>query len=409
MPKSRRQKPLYQRGPYRLVARPGRNLDIIWYDERGKRERSVSAGSRDVGAGRAALDRLYLQTHQSENVCPTCGQIRSTTGSQFVTSAIADYLISVEARPSFKAIRARLDHIVTYIGTRASAAVRCTDVDANWIDAFRAWAAAQPIINPHGSQRARSLSTIENSVLQLAAAINHAHARQATPFPAAFRPSPPSEVNRSPHYRADVAMIAAMFSYALKDQQKRASLLAFLRLSVATWGRPDAVHEIDTAQARRQWFPEAQVLALNPEGRRQTRKYRATVPVPRQIAPILNAKAGQLVRVNSVKSAWESMESALGLPRDGQSGMKLIRRSVAHLARKRLGEEHWVQGEIMLGHHKASVSDIYALPDPANLGRALAVTEAIIEEIEAHAPGAFTAGLPQSNPALSCINGGKNG
>jgi hypothetical protein len=41
----------------------------------------------------------------------------------------------------------------------------------------------------------------------------------------------------------------------------------------------------------------------------------------------------------------------------------------------------------MLGHQKASTSDIYALFDPANLGLALAVTEQIIEEIETLTPG----------------------
>lgn len=44
----------------------------------------------------------------------------------------------------------------------------------------------------------------------------------------------------------------------------------------------------------------------------------------------------------------------------------------------------------MLGHVKASISDIYAIPDPANLGFALAATAAIIDQIEALVPGAFT-------------------
>lgn len=43
----------------------------------------------------------------------------------------------------------------------------------------------------------------------------------------------------------------------------------------------------------------------------------------------------------------------------------------------------------MLGHRKASISDIYAIPDPANLGLALAATESIIDQIEALCPGAF--------------------
>jgi hypothetical protein len=77
--------------------------------------------------------------------------------------------------------------------------------------------------------------------------------------------------------------------------------------------------------------------------------------------------------------------------------MKLIRRSVMTLARRRLGEEHWVQGRMMAGHVPVTVSDIYALPDPANLGRALAVTDAIIKEREARAPGAFTALLQHNS------------
>jgi len=51
----------------------------------------------------------------------------------------------------------------------------------------------------------------------------------------------------------------------------------------------------------------------------------------------------------------------------------------------------------MLGHQKASTSDIYALFDPANLGLALAVTEQIIEEIETLTPGAFTGTTPDTN------------
>jgi hypothetical protein len=90
-----------------------------------------------------------------------------------------------------------------------------------------------------------------------------------------------------------------------------------------------------------------------------------------------------------VKAAWESMAAALKLPGAGEAGMKLIRRSMMTLARRRLGEEHWVQGRMMAGHMKFTVSDIYALPDPANLGLALKATEAIIDEIEVACPGAY--------------------
>ncbi len=50
----------------------------------------------------------------------------------------------------------------------------------------------------------------------------------------------------------------------------------------------------------------------------------------------------------------------------------------------------------MLGHVQPTTSDIYAVSDPAHLGRALAVTTVLIDKIEALAPGSFTAGLPHS-------------
>lgn len=93
--------------------------------------------------------------------------------------------------------------------------------------------------------------------------------------------------------------------------------------------------------------------------------------------------------VGSIRGAWDKMCAALGMPKDGEAGEKLIRRSVATLARTRMGEERWQQGRMMLGHVRVTVSDLYALRNAANLGVALATTEALIDEIEALAPGAF--------------------
>lgn len=131
------------------------------------------------------------------------------------------------------------------------------------------------------------------------------------------------------------------------------------------------------------------VLNLNPKGRRQTKKFRPIIPVPRQLAPLLDQLDGKWLTVSSVRHGWDTMREALGLPGGREAGEKLIRRSMATLARQRIGEANWRQGEIMLGHVKASISDIYAVPDPANLGLALKATESIIDEIEQLAPGAF--------------------
>lgn len=405
MPKSHRPAPLYQRGKFALHARAGRNLEIIWYDEGRGRERSVSARTTDVQAAREALDRLYLQTERGENICPTCGQPRRGEASQFIASAIADYLVLAADKPSIEAIRARLARITTYLQTLPSPAIRCLDVDEGWIERFRKWASRQTVGGASPSTRTVSAGTVENSVLQLAAVINAAHRRHATPFPAAFRPRQPKDVNRTPHFRADLDTLAAMFAHAAEPGKRRGALLAFLQISVATWCRPDAAMDFDPSPAKRQWIPAARAIALNPDGRPQTRKFRPTVPAPRQIVPViehhLRSGGGPFVPVESVRTAWRAMARAIGLDAaSGEAGMKLVRRSMATLARERLGEEHWAQGRMMLGHAKSSVSDVYALPDPAHLGRALAVTESIIAEIEARTPTAFTATLPRAKPKL---------
>lgn len=396
MPASKRGKPLYSRGDYHLQRRADRNaLEIVWYDAARKRERSASAGTADFDKGCAALDRLFLEHTGGETFCPTCGQ-RRQSAAVFVTAAIADYLILVAERPSIEAIRARLTHVLNYLIFTNQATLICESVDKDWVAKFRKWMANVPIVSPTGKQRKRSLSTIENSVLQLAAAINKCGGIEAN-----FKPQQPKDVNRTPHHRSDVAELAAMFRFCVaphggkqpaeRARRDRASLLAFLRISVVTLARPDAAYDLSTMPTRKQWNPTRRIINLNPEGRAQTRKYRAVVPAPRQIVPLLNATEGYFVGVQSVKSAWETMAAQLGLPHDGESGLKLVRRSMADVLRSRLPQEAWGEIEIWLGHARFdNVSDLYAPFRPDYLRRALAVVEEIIDEIEALVPGAFT-------------------
>lgn len=375
MPRTHRPDPLYQRGEYRLYPREGRNLEIVWYDERRKRERSTSAGTTDLEAGRTALDRHYLRATGGEYAPPvsrTC---------PLVTAVIADYqLAKGDEAASSDAIRHRLAHVVNYIATLKDMDLRCDAIDERWIGKFRAWLAKQPI---RGSKRERSPATIENSVLQLAAAI-----RWAKQIPA-FGVIPLTEVTRSPEFRATIPQLAAMLRYAM-ETPRRANLLAFLRLSVATWARPDAVLDASTAKARGQWMSQARAFTLNPVGRKQTKKRRPLVPVPECVGAWLDTIKGPVVPDQLSKSTWRRMEKALGLPGEGQSGMKCIRRSMATLARPLIGERDWdSQGEMMLGHRPASTSDIYALPDPAHFGIALKATQTIIDAIDQLAPGSF--------------------
>jgi hypothetical protein len=177
-------------------------------------------------------------------------------------------------------------------------------------------------------------------------------------------------------------------------QVTRTNLLLYLRAAVATWARSDAIFDL---RAKRQWHRDAGVLDLNPLGRDQTKKNPPVVPVTRQFAPYLGEALDRehYLTVSTVRHGWDTMRTHLNLPRDRESGEKLIRRSVSTIAREIIGEERWAPGECMLGHRKSSTSDIYALGNPANLGVALEATEPIIDNIERLCPGALTAQLPQ--------------
>lgn len=399
---------LYSRGKYRLAWDQRRDgtlrtpfLQIVWYDAAARRVRSRSTGTESIEQAEQELDALYLKRERGQAVCGSCGQPLRAGARHLLTDTIADYLVAREGRASIGSIRPRLAHVTAFLHDTDRLGTACEDVDEDWIETFRDWAIEVPIVSPKGEERERSPGTVEASVRQLAAAINFAYGRKDTLFPAAFAAKKPEEVSRTPGYRADIKTLAAMFRYcvdpvdptALNTRNRmlmdREQLHRFLQISVATWARPDAAHDVSTDRARDQWHSNARALNLNPRGRPQTKKHRPIVPTAPQMAVLLDKTAGFYVSVDSVRKAFEAMQVALKLPGDGESGLKLIRRSMAHLARQRLGERDWIEGQIMLGHRKTSTSDTYAPFETGYLARALEVTEAIINEIEKLTPGAF--------------------
>lgn len=398
MPRRSKARGVYCRGPYWLdfdrrsdgtLRTP--NFCIFWYDPGAGRNRSISARTADEQEARRALDRHYLQNTEGQIICPTCGQRRTDREtSYFVADAIADYL----AQKNDRTLEHRLGHVVDYLATLSSPGVRCRQIDDDWVKRFREWLLKQPVVLSSGALRPepRSLSTVENSVLQLAAAINAAHKRGDISRPAQFKVRPGHEVNHTPKRRLSVGELAAAFRYATDPRfpKKRKMLHRFLMLAVGTAARPDAVYDFSTDPARAQWDADRSVLTLNPKGRAQTRKYRAIVKVPYQLVAHINETSGFFVPTQSVRSAWDSMCDELGWPKDREAGTKLIRRSMAQLLRDPMRGVPTEQLELQLGHRRiASTTDIYASHDPAYLAAATRAIEAVIDEIEALAPGAF--------------------
>lgn len=379
-------KPIYQRGKYRLFPpREDRtSYTIIWYDPERRRERSLSTGTTELGDATKQVDRKYLES-QGRTFCPTCGQRVRGAASPLVSDAIERYVASKGLTGQADAINYRLEHVLDYMEETDRLATTCHEIDELWIQRFREWMAKRPVRGAGGTEKERSISTIENSVLQLAAAINYADDHGAR-----FKPIPAKEVNRTPLYRASVDTLAQMFAYAI-EYPSRLNLLNFLRLSVLTLGRPDAVLEASTDPAKDQWHPAYKIFNLNPRGRRQTRKYRSTVPIARQGVDWLNSlPRGTIIPVSSIRKAWDTMAEHVGLPGDRESGSKLIRRSMAEILRGRMRSTDWTELEVFLGHKKFdSVSELYAPTRPDYLVNAKATIEQVIDEIEAKVPGAF--------------------
>lgn len=416
MPRKKRPKPLYQRGQFALYPRDGRNPEIVWYDEAAQRERSASAGTSDIEQAKLALDRKYLEAN-GEHYCPRCGQSTNGDVAALLLSAITDYMLKREGQAGYiRSTKPRLAKVIEYVAA-TDASVTVPSINEQWVERFRRWMAAQPVVNRAGDVvRDRSPGGIEGCVLQLAAVINDLPGQEAQ-----FKARSVKDLARSPVYRADIDTLAAMFRFCLYPEPKpkqrwspkvaavtvagRTNLLRYLRAAVATWARPDAIYDL---RAKGQWHKEAGVLALNRPGRPQTKKYRPTIPVARQFAPWLDEALGRenYLPVSTIRHGWDAMRAHLKLPGDAEAGEKLIRRSVSTICRRHIGEANWAQGEMMLGHRKASMSDIYAIPDPANLGLALAATETLMDEIEKRVPGAFTAGLPRGvsmRPTLTLV------
>ncbi len=407
-----RKEKIYTRGDYYLAydrTRTGKlrskNLYIFWYDSETRRSQSYSTGTGDVERAKEELDRYCETREKSHKFCPACGQAFSGELPPLVATAIAEYLEIT----SYEAADARLSHVLSYLESHDIEEVRCDEVDDLWVKRFRAWAAAVEIVSPTGARRKRSTSTIEASVSMLRTAINAAFTGRKLLHRADFEVKRSEIEGKTPWFRASETNLIEMFRYALvldypenaspkqveKWKRERKNLLRYLRLGVATWARPDALFDFSTAAEPGQWNNATGYLDLNPKGRAQTEKYRPLVRAPRQLIPLLDANEGKFIKAASVTRAFRQMAKTLGFPVDGsgQSGVKLIRRSMATLMRASLEEiRAWeTQGYLMLGHIRPKVSDKYATPYHENyLADALRLTEELIDRIESAGPGAFS-------------------
>ena len=148
----------------------------------------------------------------------------------------------------------------------------------------------------------------------------------------------------------------------------------YLALAYGTLARPEAILGMHRSFADL----DRRLLIQNPPGRRQTKKYRPTVPICDFLLPwIEQASDGPLVQwrgreIASFKTAWRKMRTAAGLPPG--TVPKVIRHTMATHLRASGVPEAEIQG--FLGHKAYSgKTEVYARYRPDYLGQAAAAID----------------------------------
>lgn len=153
-----------------------------------------------------------------------------------------------------------------------------------------------------------------------------------------------------------------------------------LALLYGTLARPEAALEL----SRDQVDFERWLLAQNPPGRKQTRKYRPTVPVPHSLrAALQGAPEGRLVQwrgqgIDSFKTAFRRMRERAELGKDVVA--KTIRHTMATELRAAAVPEAEIQG--FMGHRAFSgKTEVYAKYRPDYLGEATAAIDGYLGRV----------------------------
>lgn len=420
---------VYQRGPFWLDLVRGADGKpasdrwyIWWYDAAAGRNQRRSTRTADVRLACDALDAHYLATHT-----PTVVDQAGYT----VFDAMSDYWLEHgQHQVSAEPIKARLKLFQRFTDAKPElvpSPFTPEALDDRMIAQFRTWALADPIVARKkdeagnwvdGKSRARTASTVEESVIQLKAALNHAYRQRRTRYVPPIQHKTRDQVTAQRTYRLSIEQIGELLDYSLNGAGKYAGhgarllpLRRYLIAAICTLARPDAILDMSVKPGREQWMRDAGLFALNPAGRIQTKKVRPVLPVVPLLASWLEVTDDWFVcterthfdekqkvdiitqhAVRSIRSAWDGARQAVGIP-DGW-GPKLIRHSMATILANRRVD--LIELEMALGHRVLNkTSSRYAMFDPTYLGTVKAGIEDVISDLAKVAGSALRAKLAQ--------------
>lgn len=204
-----------------------------------------------------------------------------------------------------------------------------------------------------------------------------------------YQPKAVAEVLNVPEpegrlWHADLAMIAR-FLDALTDEEE--FLRRWVIMLVGFCCRPEAALEATPYQLDRRY----QLIQLNPHGRRQTKKYRPTIPVAGSLWPLLeewsaSERLSGFTFKNYPSKQWETARVRAELPEE------FTPRAIRHFMATELRHAHRRYGvprvplderEMFMGHRRAKTNDMYGAFEPDYLDAAKTAVDAVLQALNA--------------------------
>lgn len=336
-----------------------------WYDRERQQTRRASLGESDLERAKVKLAEWFLATVRPKDADP---------GDIPLSVVLDDYLKRHAVNlPSYDQAKIAVAHLEGFLGGALVA-----DLTIERQEAYIGHRLSSLVPLPKGSKavapRRVSSGTVSRELSVLRAALKRAYRRGELKH-VPFIIDCDRGLARERHLSLEE--FGALFDAAKSDH-----LVMFLMVAANTLARPAAVLELKPFQADL----KRRLMSLNPPGRKQSKKYRPTVPITNTLLPWLQSvKANHIVnyhgrKVASIKTAFRAARADAGLGPDVTP--YTIRHTMATELRSRDVPEWEVQG--MLGHQRDRVTETYAKFRPNYLGKAAQAIDAYFAELQKH-------------------------
>lgn len=317
-----------------------------WYDKPTRQTRRVSLDTPDLEEAKQRLADWFVQHHKPKGANPD---------EEPIVAVLARYYEG-HARKIASAEQAAIaiSNLNGFFGN--------APISALTEDRVKAYIESRPV----------SDGTIDRELSVLRAALRRSWKRgeiRSVPFIQGIETQP--EPKGRP---LEIEEMAAVFD-AIREEH----VWMFAQVATNTLCRPDANLDLTLFQCS---FRHG-LIQLNPEGRKQTKKHRPTVPMTDTLRPWLQAAPGPHIvqyrgkKIASIKTAVRRLRASAGL--DKRFTAYSFRHTMARELRKRGVSKFDVGG--FLGHRKRDTTDTYAPYDPRYLIDAKAAIDAYFRDL----------------------------